>query len=198
MDQEIKSLIDKFDSARQNYDEDINTLNHVIQLGEHLIFVAQQSSIHDVAMYAAHYLIVPYDERARYYRHFGYYDRAEHPKNIEQSIRDYSQVIALIPIARGKEPDGYEGKFRLAYEGRCECYLELDAIEPAMSDANFIIETFADSQAYLLRSKCYFRAKMVQDANADCTRAMELSKSQWDSAEAAALQDKIKEALKTG
>jgi len=202
MIQEIQSLIEKFDSMRQVYDKDIDSLNQVLQFGEYLLDGAYQSGLKDVASYVAHHLLIPYDERARYYRHFGRYDRAEHPKDFEQSIRDYSQIINLIPIALNGKLDGYDGRNRRAYEGRCECFLAIDAIDRAINDAEFLVEKFGDSEAYILRSKCYFAAKRLDLASTDATQAIEIAKnkdnviSKWNLSEATEIQSKISAILK--
>ena len=201
MNQEIKSLTDKFDSMRLVYDKDIDSLSQVIQFGEHLLDIAYQSELKDVASYVAHCLLIPYDERARYYRHYGKYDRAKHPKDLEQSIRDYSRVIDLAPVALNGKTDDHYGKIRLAFEGRCECFLEIDVIDRAISDAEFIIKKYGDSQAYILRSKCYFSAKDFDLANRDIIQAIEIIKNkdditnQWNLSDAIEMQNKIRAIL---
>ena len=197
--EKILLIMEQFESIRFStaYQNDIASLNEVIKLGEDLLEIAPLGKYKDVAPHAAFHLLNPYDVRARYYRHYGDYDKVKTPKNIQQSISDYSRFIELLPIAFNEsQKESYESKSRSAHEGRCACYLENDLWNNALNDAKIIISKHEDSQAYILRSKCYFSAEILDLANEDIVQAIKISKSQWDLLEAIELQKAIHEKIR--
>jgi tetratricopeptide (TPR) repeat protein len=192
--EKILLVMEQFESIRfsTTYQNDITSLNEVIRLGEYLLEIAPHGKYKDVVPHAAFHLLHPYDVRARYYRHYGNYDKVKTPKNIQQSISDYSRVIDLLPIAFDEsQKESYESKSRSAYEGRCVCYLENELWSNALNDAKIIVSKHEDSQAYILRGKCYFSAGVLDLANEDIVQAIKISKSQWDLLEAVELQKAI-------
>jgi len=187
---EIKLASDKFYALRPSYKNNIETLNEVIRLGEHLLKITPRIDASPIATS----LISPYDERARYYRR-----HAKQPGNVENSISDYNRIIELIPIAsNGKSNNSDEFHLRSAYEGRCECYMENEMMSNAINAANQVINKYQDSKAYILRSKCYFVAEVFDLAETDIVHALKIIQNQIDLSNAIELQKNIREKTKVG
>jgi len=91
--------------------------------------------------------------------------------------------------------ENLESKLRRPYEGRCECYIEINQASNALNDARQIVNKCKDAQALILQAKCYLLIDEFDLAKIDITDAIKIAENRWDLHQARELRKTVDERL---
>lgn len=193
--EEVKSALAQFESLRfrQECMNNIADLHEMIRHGEILFELAPVDDFPDVQPYLVSQLIIPYWEIARYYCHRQSYINSEHSKNINASIEYYNRLEKMLTLEKGgmDKNGSYAVYLREVYEGRSECYLEIERVGLAIIEANSYVNHFQDARAHFHRAKLFVSLELFEQAKTDIFVVIETAIDQEVMSNVIYLQKKI-------